>query len=173
MKYVLLLLLILYPTFSEEAMMKSKPIETIDKTFEIKYGKIDAIDEELICLALNIYWESRSLPTKSQALVGQVTLNRVDSSKFPNTICGVVKKPSNNKALPRRCAWSWFCDGKSDIPREHLAWDKAVQIAHRALQGEYKHLTKADHYTSCDVKISWQESMTFEQSDNHHCFFIS
>lgn len=173
MRLLMLLWLITFPNEMGNTIEDVKPIEKINEPFEIKYGKIDVIDEELICLALNIFWESRSLPDRSQALIAQVTLNRVKSHKFPNTICGVVKQPSKNKALPRRCGWSWYCDGKSDVPREPLAWDKAMQIAHKAMKGEYKHLTKADHYTSCSVKISWQEKMKFEQSDNFHCFFIS
>ena len=42
--------------------------------------------EELYCLAKNIYFESRNQPTLGQIAVGQVTMNRVNSPKFPNTV---------------------------------------------------------------------------------------
>jgi hypothetical protein len=40
---------------------------------------------EINCLALNIYWEARSEPKKGQIAVAQVTVNRVNHPKYPNT----------------------------------------------------------------------------------------
>ena len=48
--------------------------------------------EELYCLSKNIYFESRNQPTLGQIAVGQVTMNRVNSPRFPNTVCGVVRQ---------------------------------------------------------------------------------
>lgn len=44
----------------------------------------------LLCLTLAIYFEARGEPTHGQYLVGEVVLNRVDSSKFPDNVCDVV-----------------------------------------------------------------------------------
>lgn len=49
-----------------------------------------ADDVELDCLAKNIYYEARGESIKGMQAVGQVTINRVNSNKFPSTICGVV-----------------------------------------------------------------------------------
>lgn len=49
---------------------------------------------ELYCLALNIYFEARGESLKGQFAVADVTLNRVESSEFPDTICQVVYQPS-------------------------------------------------------------------------------
>ena len=54
-------------------------------------AKVDRL-EELYCLANNIYFESRNQPKLGQIAVGQVTMNRVNSPKFPNTVCGVVNR---------------------------------------------------------------------------------
>ena len=67
----------------------------------------------LVCLALNIYFEARNQPTSGQIAVAEVTLNRVASRNYPNTVCGVVKQSNKNG-----CAFSWYCDGKSDKPYE-------------------------------------------------------
>ena len=40
--------------------------------------------EELMCLAKNIYHEARSETTNGMLAVAHVTINRVNSSKFPN-----------------------------------------------------------------------------------------
>ena len=63
--------------------------------------------EELYCLANNIYFESRNQPKLGQIAVGQVTMNRVNSPKFPNTVCGVVKQGGEKR---NRCQFSWYCD---------------------------------------------------------------
>ena len=51
------------------------------------------VRKELYCLATNIYFESRNQPQVGRVAVGQVTMNRMNSPKFPNTVCEVVKQP--------------------------------------------------------------------------------
>jgi len=75
---------------------------------------------EIDCLAKNIYYESRGEPEVGQFLVGFVTINRLKSKKFPNTICKVVKQ---------RHQFSWYWDGKSDRPYNREAWTKSKEIA--------------------------------------------
>ena len=47
-------------------------------------------DRSVRLLAACIYGESRGEPYKGQVAVGAVILNRVKSSKFPNSIAGVI-----------------------------------------------------------------------------------
>lgn len=63
---------------------------------------------EIDCLAENIYFESAKEPRKGQLAVAFVTLNRVNSGKFPNTICEVVKQRDSSV-----CQFSWYCESKS------------------------------------------------------------
>ena len=41
------------------------------------------IAESILCLALNIYFEARSEDIASQLAVAQVTINRVEDSRYP------------------------------------------------------------------------------------------
>ena len=90
------------------------------------------VREEIYCLATNIYFESRSQPQVGRVAVGQVTMNRVNSPKFPNTVCEVVKQaryyPSGGIDL-HSCQFSWYCDGKSDAIRNQKAWDDSMYSA--------------------------------------------
>ena len=66
--------------------------------------------EQLRCMALNIYHEARSDSTLGQEAVGMVTMNRVYSDKYPDTICDVVYQSHlNSKGAPIRnkCQFSW------------------------------------------------------------------
>jgi N-acetylmuramoyl-L-alanine amidase len=47
-------------------------------------------NQEIECLAKNIYYESRGSNTQEQVAVAYVTLNRVEHQTVPKTICEVV-----------------------------------------------------------------------------------
>jgi spore germination cell wall hydrolase CwlJ-like protein len=66
--------------------------------------------QQVECLAQNIYFESGHESKEGQIAVGMVTMNRVKSGIFPDTICGVVKQKTQST-----CQFSWFCEGKFDV----------------------------------------------------------
>jgi spore germination cell wall hydrolase CwlJ-like protein len=77
-------------------------------------------DDEVNCLALNIYHEARGEPQEGQLAVAYVTMNRVASPRYPKTVCAVVWQNGQ---------FSWTRDGRSDVPRDQRAWDRAKRIA--------------------------------------------
>lgn len=82
-------------------------------------------DEQFQCLASAVYFESRGEPLDGQLAVAEVILNRVKSGRFRATICDVVKQPSQ---------FSFVRRGVIPEPkRETAAWQRAVAIAHIAL----------------------------------------
>ena len=86
---------------------------------------------ELDCLALNIYWEARSESRLGQMAVAAVTLNRVAAPAFPDTVCEVVFQGEERGR--HLCQFSWRCDGRSDEPRNPIAWEAARRLARLAL----------------------------------------
>lgn len=62
-------------------------------------------DVQLIARAIN--GEARGEPYEGQVAVGAVILNRVKSSKFPNTIAGVIYEPG---------AFTAVADGQINVP---------------------------------------------------------
>ena len=62
---------------------------------------------EIACLAENIYFEAAYEPEVGQLAVAFVTMNRVNSGKFADTICGVVKQK-----IGSTCQFSWWCEPK-------------------------------------------------------------
>ena len=53
-------------------------------------GTNRAESRELTCLALNVYYEARGEPLAGMYAVAEVTMNRVASHRYPETVCGVV-----------------------------------------------------------------------------------
>ena len=91
---------------------------------------IDA--NELECMAKNIYFEAAVESTAGKMAVAQVTMNRVKSHRYPDTICKVVYEGKHHASgHPKRdqCQFSWYCDGKGDEPRETPAWRDSLEVA--------------------------------------------
>ena len=47
-------------------------------------------NEDVYCLAKNIYFEAGNQPLAGRIAVGNVTINRKNHKMFPNNICDVV-----------------------------------------------------------------------------------
>ena len=119
--------------------------------------------QELECLALNVYHESRSDNFAGRIAVADVVMNRVDSNLFPNTICEVVNQSvmrtnwkGNEVPVRGMCHFSWFCDGLSDEPMETDSYEDAEIVAEMALRGGWRGITEgATHYHATYVTPNW------------------
>ena len=121
------------------------------------------------CLALNIYHEARSEPEKGQQAVAAVTLNRVKSGAFPDSVCKVVKQGSQKR---NRCQFSWWCDGKADHPTEQAAWKRAQQLARLTLEGEQEDPTNGALYYHADyVRPRWSRKFERTARIGSHLFY--
>ena len=92
--------------------------------------------KQLTCLATNIYFEARNEPFAGQFAVALVTLNRVNDTAFPDTICDVVYQGIHTSdGFPKRdrCQFSWYCDGASDEVRNPKAYKVTLKTANLAM----------------------------------------
>ena len=151
-------------------------------------GPID-LNAEVECLAMNIYHEARSERTAGMWAVADVTINRVKSISYPNTVCEVVYQgpvyeswktrntpdPDDAVYFPvkNRCQFSWYCDGKAETINDKKAWIKAQYIAYQMLYADrYRGITEgATHYHANYVKPSWARKMTFIGTIGVHKFY--
>ena len=109
--------------------------------------------KEQQCLALAMYWEARGEGARGMQAVGSVILNRVADNRFPNSACQVVR--DGGEVPP--CQFSWWCDGKSDRPRDFQAWQGAMSIADDILHGKRRDPTRgALYFHSTTVSPKWR-----------------
>jgi len=88
--------------------------------------------EELKCMSKNIYFEAAMESTAGKLAVAQVTMNRVSSHHYPNTVCSVVKQGKHYESgfpVRDRCQFSWYCDGKHDTPSMGKMWGESQKVA--------------------------------------------
>lgn len=132
-------------------------------------------EEQRICLAKNIYFEARDQSLEGQVAIAQVTLNRVNSDSFPDTICEVVYQGTLTGDPPRRhrCQFSWYCDGKSDTPRDNRAWAIALDVADAVWAGVYTSTVNATYYHANYVRPKWSNAMAIEHTIGEHVFYTN
>lgn len=110
-------------------------------------------DAEWRCLAEALYFEARGETVKGQFAVAEVILNRVKSSRFPQTLCGVIKQGTGRRY---QCQFTYTCDGHKDIIAEHQAFDRVAKVARAAIDGAAVGLTGgATHYHTTAVRPKW------------------
>lgn len=132
--------------------------------------------EQTVCMALNIYYEARGSNLADQAAVADVVLNRVYDTRYPNDICGVVqdgKQNSDGSMVRDACQFSWYCDGKSDKPRDLDRWNEAQMIAYNMVnEGKYRGITEGStHYHATYVKPYWASSLQMVGRIGAHIFY--
>ena len=139
------------------------------------------LETAFICLALNTYHEAKNQSLVGQIATAQVVMNRVEDNRFPNTICEVVKEgptrpswedPNKEYPIRHRCQFSWYCDGKSDVPKEKDAWDTAMMVANHVFYRRVDDLVDgATHYHAHYVQPSWAETKTYIVRIDDHIFY--
>lgn len=84
-------------------------------------------EEDVVCMARNMFFEYRHGTIEDQLAIGDVTLNRVASPDFPDTICDVVNGE-----------FSWTLnDPTADLnnPSERAAFELATLLTIELLEG--------------------------------------
>lgn len=128
------------------------------------------------CMALNIYYEARGSNLADQAAVANVVMNRVNDRRYPATICEVVKqgeKDANGNMVRNRCQFSWYCDGKNDVPGNADLWIEAQMLAWQVIEdGKYRGLTEgATHYHATYVSPRWARELQLVGRIGAHIFY--
>lgn len=121
------------------------------------------------CLAEAIYFEARSEDARAQRAVAEVVLNRVDSRRYPNTVCEVINQGANKK---HRCQFSYNCDGLPEAIHEKRAWKQAKDIATEMVSADHRPLTKgATHYHTTAVRPFWSRTLVRTAKYGAHIFY--
>ncbi|WP_171098384.1 MULTISPECIES: cell wall hydrolase [unclassified Ruegeria] len=110
-------------------------------------------DEHFRCLAEALYFEARGESVKGQFAVAEVILNRVDSTRFPDSLCGVIQQGTGKKY---QCQFTYTCDGQKEVIHEKRAYERVAKVARAAIDGLTEDLTEgATHYHTKAVRPSW------------------
>lgn len=121
------------------------------------------------CLSEALYFEARGESIKGQFAVAEVILNRVESPRYPDTVCGVINQGTGRKYA---CQFTYTCDGKPENITERAAWDRVGKVAALSLSTVDRPLTEgATHYHTTAVRPSWSRKYTRTAKIGVHVFY--
>lgn len=121
-----------------------------------------------LCLALNVYHESRGESIPGQYAVALVTMNR--AAHKPANIC---------KTVLAKKQFSWtnnLVAGKSlkpaGIPKDDWAWQRAWTVANVTLGGRFHDFTNGStHYHVREIKPVWRHDLKVTKVIGKHVFY--
>ena len=127
-------------------------------------------EEQIHCLVQNIYFEARNQSNVGRKAVAWVTLNRVESDRYPDTICEVVWQDKQ---------FSWTHDGLPDTPSQNVleqkAWQDAQYLAQDVLlekfNGAFDPTLGAIMYHADYVEPYWTASYQKTTQIEKHVFY--
>lgn len=160
----------LYAGTVAQAHEDDKITQGILDSYQAQQAEMQA--EEMQCLALNIYFETHAKSLVDAMSVSDVVLNRVVSTRYANTVCGVVHQ--GYKKGSKSCQFSWYCDGKHDEPYDNDSWEQSRKYAHDIyMNGNFRGMTQgATHYHAHWMKAYWASSLNRVARIGSHIFYI-
>jgi spore germination cell wall hydrolase CwlJ-like protein len=163
---------------NDSAFYEAIPLSFSANINDVKRYFLNQIsDEDRLCMQQNMYFEARGMSDYSMEAVGWVTVNRVEDSRYPDSICEVVQQ--GYRPGRRDCQFSWYCDGASDEPGtnviEQRAWERAGEIADAMLISWLTYAEDptdgATHYHADWVNPSWNRQLTRLAQVEEHIFY--
>ena len=152
---------------TEVIVEQQEEIEELKQQYELLSNPepIDYKPVDIFCLAKNIYHEAGVESELGKIAVAQVTINRVRTKRWGDTICDVVMA---------RHQFSWA--NKRSIRWKHPKgplWDKSYEIAHRILKRglELKNFEHALYYHADYIRPKWASNQYYIEKIGTHIFY--
>jgi spore germination cell wall hydrolase CwlJ-like protein len=142
-------------------------VEAMPAGYVSAQEKINQLD----CLTRNIYWEAASEPFEGKVAVAQVTMNRVASGRFGDSVCGVVyqKNVIYQKVV---CQFTWACESTYKVrPVYQPLWAESELVAKKVLLENFRlpSMKNALYYHADYVSPGWQKPRI--EKIGHHIFY--
>jgi spore germination cell wall hydrolase CwlJ-like protein len=121
------------------------------------------------CLSEALYFEARGETVRGMFAVGEVIMNRVDSSAYPDSLCDVINQGTGRRYA---CQFTYTCDGKPETIAEPRSWERVGKVARMLIDGAPRALTGgATHYHTKAVNPSWAERFPRTAAIGFHYFY--
>jgi spore germination cell wall hydrolase CwlJ-like protein len=121
------------------------------------------------CLSEALYFEARGETPEGQAAVAEVILNRKASSRYPNSVCGVVNQGTGRI---HGCQFSYTCDGKPENIDNRGAYNNVGKVARAVMDGAPRLIpTDVTHYHTNAVSPSWASQYERTGQIGVHVFY--
>ncbi|WP_166039915.1 cell wall hydrolase [Sphingosinicella sp. YJ22] len=114
---------------------------------------------ELECMTKVILYEAGAESRTGQVAVAQVVMNRVESPRFPDSICGVIYQRGQFSAI------------RSFNPPRNARWNRAMALARDVLDGHEAVVGEALYFHATRVRPAFVRSRTRVATIGNHVFY--
>ncbi len=167
---MLLSFLLLTPKPAEAGTLpKYQTLHTAVRSLNTLIPEISAANrteqEQMLCLALNIYHEIRGGTPRDQWAVAFVTLNRTKRSAFKaRNVCDVVWAPG-------QFSWTRWAM-RAQLPRENGSWKESQRKAFLLLSGEKMNdpTNGSTHFYQARLNPGWARRLVNKVRIGSHMF---
>lgn len=151
-----LIFILLFTSFET----KAEPLE-IPMYKNAEFARLSSLE----CAALNLYHESRSESDMANVMVMAVVLNRVNDSRYPDTICEVVFQPKQ---------YSWTHDKLSDKVYNKEQYLRLYKLVEKVMLNKEFVLEMSEgvtHYHTTKIHPFWADSLKYVTTLDKHKFY--
>ena len=152
------------PVIENTTVVIQQPVKQFTQLVWVKPIKLDK--KQLQCLRMNVFYEAGVESKLGKLAVAQVTMNRVESSRYADTVCSVVYD---------KYQFSWTLDKSKRFktPSGPL-WKESKQVVDQFLKGaRIANLEDSMYYHTDKVKPKWSSSMEKVAQIGNHLFFTN
>ena len=129
-------------------------------------------NQQVACLALNVYHEARGEPLAGQYAVAEVTMNRVASPRYPNTVCEVVYEKNWDYIRHRYVAGFSWTEFDSVAKLKEKTWQQAWDVANAVYFKRYvPKLQGVLFYHARRIRPSWARGRRPVARIGRHVFY--
>ncbi len=153
----LICFLVLVAVVVQVTVTKLETLKVNNEVYRQGFVSVSERTKQLECLTRNIYYEAATEPFEGKVAVAQVTMNRVESGRFGQDVCGVVyqKNVIYEKIV---CQFSWTCDGVSRVKPIYAAhYRESEEVAKKVLLENFRlpSMKEAMYYHADYVNPRW------------------
>jgi len=133
----------------------------------VALAKQPKVDNQLLCLAKNIYYEAGLETRDGMIAVAQVTINRAGTGNFPGTVCGVVNQKTqvvvqqqDRPVTKTICQFSWVCSPPAGVRYVSDRWNESLAVAtevmYNGLRLDNDVMAQALYFHNTSVNPGWR-----------------
>jgi spore germination cell wall hydrolase CwlJ-like protein len=127
---------------------------------------------DLNCLAQNVYYEGRGESLAGQQAIAEVTLNRVASAQFPDTVCDVVHEQrwdARRKRYVGAFSWTELDHVQRPVGKP---WESALAVATAVYDEEAESRAEgALFYHATSIEPTWAKAKVRVAKIGNHIFY--
>ena len=158
---LIVVLLMLFSNTNANAQSDLSRLPSLQHQFPLSHADVESLDQSqqqnIHCLALNVYFEARGTPVQDQIAVAWVTKNRSLSDHFEHSICASVFEINRvGHKLVHQFSWVGL---HAHHRLESVSWIQAQNVAYQVYNDQVSDPTHGALYfhDRDDFRGSWRQ----------------